>query len=184
MSIPLVTGVLLADDHPIVRHGLRDILNAEADFRVVEEVNDGADAVERALQDDIHLPAPRCGRRIAHPLNADELMDPDNNELNDAARQVLAAAQRLSRAAAGERIEPATPATLACIAASLGALTLGCAALDRDAGPAQRRPFDELVHALRRTQRACEAARSSAASGHSKSACHGDAGPGASPGGS
>ena len=55
MSIPLVTGVLLADDHPIVRHGLRDILNAEADFRVVDEVEDGAAAVRRALEDDIHL---------------------------------------------------------------------------------------------------------------------------------
>jgi DNA-binding NarL/FixJ family response regulator len=38
-----------------VRHGLRDLLNAEADFRVVAEVNDGAEAVQRALQDDIHL---------------------------------------------------------------------------------------------------------------------------------
>jgi DNA-binding NarL/FixJ family response regulator len=47
--------VLLADDHPIVLHGLRDLLNAEADFRVVDEVSDGAAAVERALQDDIHL---------------------------------------------------------------------------------------------------------------------------------
>ena len=46
MSIPLVTGVLLADDHPIVLHGLRDLLNAEADFRVVDEVDDGAEAVE------------------------------------------------------------------------------------------------------------------------------------------
>jgi DNA-binding NarL/FixJ family response regulator len=55
MSIPLVTGVLLADDHPIVRHGLRDILNAEADFRVADEVDDGAEAVQRALEDDIHL---------------------------------------------------------------------------------------------------------------------------------
>jgi DNA-binding NarL/FixJ family response regulator len=51
----LVTGVLLADDHPIVLHGLRDLLNAEADFRVVDEVRDGADAVQRALQDDIDL---------------------------------------------------------------------------------------------------------------------------------
>src|SRR3954452_25579216 len=55
MSIPLVTGVLLADDHPIVRHGLRDLLNAEADVRVVDEVDDGAAAVQRALEEDIHL---------------------------------------------------------------------------------------------------------------------------------
>ena len=47
--------MLLADDHPIVRHGLRDLLNAEADFRVVAEVDDGANAVQRAIQDDIHL---------------------------------------------------------------------------------------------------------------------------------
>ena len=55
MSIPLTTGVLLADDHPIVRHGLRDLLNAEADFRVVAEAEDGAAAVERAMQDDVDL---------------------------------------------------------------------------------------------------------------------------------
>jgi DNA-binding NarL/FixJ family response regulator len=55
MSIPLVTGVLLADDHPIVRHGLRDLLNVEADFRVVDEVDDGAEAVRRALEHDVHL---------------------------------------------------------------------------------------------------------------------------------
>jgi DNA-binding NarL/FixJ family response regulator len=55
MSVPLSTGVLLADDHPIVRHGLRDLLNAEADFRVVAEVGDGAEAVKRAMEDDIQL---------------------------------------------------------------------------------------------------------------------------------
>jgi DNA-binding NarL/FixJ family response regulator len=55
MSIPLTTGVLLADDHPIVMHGLRDLLNAEADFRVVAEVADGAAAVQRAMEDDIDL---------------------------------------------------------------------------------------------------------------------------------
>ena len=55
MSIPLVTGVLLADDHPIVRHGLRELLDAEADFRVVAEVGDGAEAVQRALDEEVDL---------------------------------------------------------------------------------------------------------------------------------
>jgi hypothetical protein len=109
-------------------------------------------------------------------------MDPDN-ELYDAACEVLAAAQRLSRAAAAERVEPAVPATLGCIAASLGALTVGCAAVGRDAGPSQRRAFDELVHALRRAQSACEAARASAAVEHSMSRCCGDARRGAASGG-
>ncbi|HEV2785875.1 MAG TPA: response regulator transcription factor [Solirubrobacteraceae bacterium] len=55
MTTPLRTGVLLADDHPIVRHGLRDLLDAEPDFRVVAEVGDGAAAVERAMRDDVDL---------------------------------------------------------------------------------------------------------------------------------
>ena len=55
MTTPLVTGVLLADDHPIVRSGLRGLLTVEPDFRVVAEVSDGAEAVQRALADDIDL---------------------------------------------------------------------------------------------------------------------------------
>jgi DNA-binding NarL/FixJ family response regulator len=52
---PLVTGVLLADDHPVVRRGLRELLDAEPDFRVVAEVGNGAEAVRRSLADDVHL---------------------------------------------------------------------------------------------------------------------------------
>jgi DNA-binding NarL/FixJ family response regulator len=52
---PLVTRVLLADDFPVVRTGLRGLLNDEPDFRVVAEVGDGAEAVERALADDVDL---------------------------------------------------------------------------------------------------------------------------------
>jgi len=55
MTTPLVTRVLLADDHPVVRNGLRELLNSEPDFRVVGEVADGAQAVERALADDVDL---------------------------------------------------------------------------------------------------------------------------------
>ena len=55
MTTPLVTRVLLADDHPVVRNGLRELLNSEPDFRVVAEVDDGAQAVERALADDVDL---------------------------------------------------------------------------------------------------------------------------------
>lgn len=55
MTTPLVTKVLLADDHPIVLRGLRDLLNAEADFRVVAEAGDGAEAVQMAIDDDVDL---------------------------------------------------------------------------------------------------------------------------------
>jgi hypothetical protein len=99
-------------------------------------------------------------------------MDPDN-ELYDAACELLVAAQRLNRAAAAARVDPAVPATLGSIAASLGALTVACAALDRQAGPAQRRAIDELVHALRDAQSACDAARASAVPDTSTSPCLG-----------
>ena len=55
MTTPLKTRVLLADDHPVVRRGLRDVLDAEADFQVVAEVDDGASAVGRAIEQDIDL---------------------------------------------------------------------------------------------------------------------------------
>jgi DNA-binding NarL/FixJ family response regulator len=55
MSTPLVTKVLVADDHPIVRRGVRELLDAEPDFRVVADAADGAEAVRRALEDDVDL---------------------------------------------------------------------------------------------------------------------------------
>jgi len=42
------TRILLADDHAIVREGVRAILMAEPDFDVVAEAEDGAQAVEMA----------------------------------------------------------------------------------------------------------------------------------------
>jgi DNA-binding NarL/FixJ family response regulator len=56
MPVPLVTNVLLADDHPLFRRGLRQVLDREADLRVVGEASDGAEAVELALgHGDVHL---------------------------------------------------------------------------------------------------------------------------------
>ena len=52
---PLKTRILLADDHAMVRRGLRMVLDAEPDLQVVAETGDGADAVARALQDDVDL---------------------------------------------------------------------------------------------------------------------------------
>jgi len=52
---PLKTRILLADDHAVVRRGLRLVLESEPDLEVVAEVGDGAEAVERALSDDVDL---------------------------------------------------------------------------------------------------------------------------------
>jgi DNA-binding NarL/FixJ family response regulator len=57
MPIPLVTNVLLADDHPLFRKGLRDVLEREPDLRVVAEASDGAEAIEQVFAQgaDLHL---------------------------------------------------------------------------------------------------------------------------------
>ena len=67
MSTPIITPegrfgmprpparILLADDHALVRQGVRLIIDAEPDLTVVAEVSDGAAAVERCLQRDIDL---------------------------------------------------------------------------------------------------------------------------------
>jgi DNA-binding NarL/FixJ family response regulator len=55
MPIPLVTRILVADDHPIVRSGLRKVLDAQPDLEVVAEADNGAEAVQQALAEDVHL---------------------------------------------------------------------------------------------------------------------------------
>jgi len=47
--------ILLADDHALVRHGVRLILDAEPDLTVVAEASDGAEAIAQARANDIDL---------------------------------------------------------------------------------------------------------------------------------
>ncbi|WP_297741055.1 response regulator transcription factor [uncultured Tessaracoccus sp.] len=47
--------ILIADDHPIVRAGLRAVFEAEPDFQVVGEVDRALDAVDRAKVGGIDL---------------------------------------------------------------------------------------------------------------------------------
>jgi DNA-binding NarL/FixJ family response regulator len=49
------TRILLVDDHAVVRRGLRLVLDAEPDLRVVAEAGDGAEAVERGMDPEIDL---------------------------------------------------------------------------------------------------------------------------------
>jgi DNA-binding NarL/FixJ family response regulator len=52
---PLKTRILLADDHALVRRGLRLVLDAESDLEVVAEAGDGAEAIQLALGTEIDL---------------------------------------------------------------------------------------------------------------------------------
>ncbi len=58
--------VLIADDHAILRAGLRMLIDAQPDMGVVAEAQDGIDAIEkvRSLKPDVailDLTMPRCG---------------------------------------------------------------------------------------------------------------------------
>ncbi|HET8754871.1 MAG TPA: response regulator transcription factor [Solirubrobacteraceae bacterium] len=55
MTVPLRTRILLADDHTVVRRGLRMVLDAAPDLQVVAEAGDGIEAVELGLREHVHL---------------------------------------------------------------------------------------------------------------------------------
>ncbi len=47
--------VLVADDHPVVRQGLREMLDIEPDLEVVADAADGREAVEHAVEQDVDV---------------------------------------------------------------------------------------------------------------------------------
>jgi DNA-binding NarL/FixJ family response regulator len=55
MTVPLKTRILLADDHTVVREGLRMVLDAQPDLEVVAEASDGREAVEQAVEHEVDL---------------------------------------------------------------------------------------------------------------------------------
>ncbi|MDQ3485942.1 MAG: response regulator transcription factor [Actinomycetota bacterium] len=55
MTTPLLTRILLADDHNLVRAGVRRILDEAPDLQVVAEASDGAEAMEIALSTELDL---------------------------------------------------------------------------------------------------------------------------------
>jgi DNA-binding NarL/FixJ family response regulator len=67
--MPLKTRILLADDHEVVRNGLRMVLDAQPDLEVVAEAPDGAEAVSTPIAEvvdlailDISASLVSCGR--------------------------------------------------------------------------------------------------------------------------
>lgn len=55
MKLPRPARILVADDHVIVREGLKALLDREPDLTVVAEAGDGLDAVRLARSADVHL---------------------------------------------------------------------------------------------------------------------------------
>jgi DNA-binding NarL/FixJ family response regulator len=55
MPVPLRTRILLADDHALVREGLKLVLESVPDLTVVAEAGDGVEALRQAIKEDIDL---------------------------------------------------------------------------------------------------------------------------------
>jgi len=70
MSVPLRIRILLADDHELVRGGLKLLLDAAPDLEVVAEAGDGIEAVRRGLEPDIDLAVLDVGMPLRTGLQA------------------------------------------------------------------------------------------------------------------
>jgi DNA-binding NarL/FixJ family response regulator len=55
VPIPFPARILIADDHAVVREGLRALMEREPDLQVVAEAADGLAAVQMATTEDLHL---------------------------------------------------------------------------------------------------------------------------------
>ncbi len=55
MPVPFPAGILVADDHAVVREGIKAMLEKQPDLTVVDEAEDGLEAVKKAMSDAVHL---------------------------------------------------------------------------------------------------------------------------------
>jgi DNA-binding NarL/FixJ family response regulator len=55
MSVPFPARVLIADDHVVVREGVKALFERQPDLQVTAEAVDGVEAVEKAINVDIDL---------------------------------------------------------------------------------------------------------------------------------
>jgi len=117
MEMPL--RILLADDHEIVRRGLRAVLEAEADWQVIDEAPNGLDAVEKAERHkpdivlmDISMPelnGLEAARRIRRNLPTVEVLFLTMHESEQMIREGMDAGGRgfLLKSDAGHELVPA-----------------------------------------------------------------------------
>ena len=119
MGLGMPLRILLADDHEIVRRGLRAVLEAESDWEVTDEAANGLEAVEKAerykpdvVLMDISMPelnGLEAARRIRRNLPSVEVLFLTMHESEQMIREGMDAGGRgfLLKSDAGHELVPA-----------------------------------------------------------------------------
>jgi DNA-binding NarL/FixJ family response regulator len=119
MGLGMPLRILLADDHEIVRRGLRAVLEAESDWEVTDEAANGVEAVEKAerykpdvVLMDISMPelnGLEAARRIRRNLPTVEVLFLTMHESEQMIREGMDAGGRgfLLKSDAGHELVPA-----------------------------------------------------------------------------
>ncbi|MFC3127182.1 response regulator [Pseudoroseomonas globiformis] len=124
-EMPTSIRILLADDHDVVRHGLRALLEARPSWKICAEVSDGRDAVKAAMELrpdvailDVSMPSMNgldATRQIRRSSPCTEVLIFTMHESEQLIREVLSAGAKgyLLKSDAGQHVVSAVEALAA-----------------------------------------------------------------------